>query len=463
MSPTLILINPWITDFAAYDLWSVPLGLLSLAATLRRRGYDVHLIDCLDVHHPGMERGGKAVPPVRRAYGTGKFWRTEIRRPEPLASVSRPYSRYGISRHLFVESIESIRKPAAVLFTSLMTYWYPGLQEAVSLVRSVHPDVPILLGGIYARLCSDHAATYSGADRIVPARSGADLETVPGLLEEMGIPLPSRRTAEFPPYPAFDLLHRPESISVATSTGCPYRCAYCASPFLQPSFTQRPVSSVLEEILHWRSRLSIRDVAFYDDALLIGAKEHVHPLMEALSEQAPDLRYHTPNALHIREITASTARLLYCAGFRTIRLGLETSDTGLRKGMDRKVGEGDFERAVERLRSAGYGRREIGVYVMMGLPGQSVESVERTLCAVERAGAVPYLAEYSPIPHTPLWQKAVRTSKWDLREPLFQNNTLIPCWDDEKRARVPGLRTMARAVRRPRRGEGGGSLGRPRH
>jgi hypothetical protein len=31
----LILINPWIYDFAAYDLWSKPLGLLYLAGYLR--------------------------------------------------------------------------------------------------------------------------------------------------------------------------------------------------------------------------------------------------------------------------------------------------------------------------------------------------------------------------------------------------------------------------------------------
>jgi len=54
MKPSLILVNPWIYDFAAYDLWSKPLGLLYLAGFLREYGFRIHLIDCLDVHHTGM-------------------------------------------------------------------------------------------------------------------------------------------------------------------------------------------------------------------------------------------------------------------------------------------------------------------------------------------------------------------------------------------------------------------------
>jgi hypothetical protein len=36
--PRVLCINPWIYDFAAYDHWSKPLGLLYIAAFLRERG-----------------------------------------------------------------------------------------------------------------------------------------------------------------------------------------------------------------------------------------------------------------------------------------------------------------------------------------------------------------------------------------------------------------------------------------
>ncbi|MBE9570101.1 MAG: radical SAM protein, partial [Proteobacteria bacterium] len=167
MTPSLILINPWICDFAAYDLWSKPLGLLYLAGYLRYCGFRIHLIDCLDVHHPGMKGDKSMEKPKRRLYGTGKFWRQEVPKPLPLSVVPRPYSRYGLSLNVFVEELNKIRKPAAILVTSLMTYWYPGVKEVISLARKVHPGVPIILGGIYARLCHNHARQNMQADRIV--------------------------------------------------------------------------------------------------------------------------------------------------------------------------------------------------------------------------------------------------------------------------------------------------------
>jgi len=45
---TLLLVNPWIHDFAAYDFWVRPLGLLVLASLLRESGCGVRLVDCLD-------------------------------------------------------------------------------------------------------------------------------------------------------------------------------------------------------------------------------------------------------------------------------------------------------------------------------------------------------------------------------------------------------------------------------
>jgi hypothetical protein len=47
-SPHILLINPWITDFAAYNFWIKPLGLLHIASLLRENGFRVTLIDCID-------------------------------------------------------------------------------------------------------------------------------------------------------------------------------------------------------------------------------------------------------------------------------------------------------------------------------------------------------------------------------------------------------------------------------
>ncbi len=52
MKKNILLINPWICDFAAYDFWIKPIGLLYIAGLLRQDGYNVELIDCLNPYHP---------------------------------------------------------------------------------------------------------------------------------------------------------------------------------------------------------------------------------------------------------------------------------------------------------------------------------------------------------------------------------------------------------------------------
>ena len=106
MKPTVILINPWVYDFAAYDLWAKPLGLLYLAGRLRKSGFAVYLIDCLDVHHPLMEETGDIKKPVRRRYGTGKFWKQNVPKPPQLSTIPRAYSRYGITPQAFTRALK---------------------------------------------------------------------------------------------------------------------------------------------------------------------------------------------------------------------------------------------------------------------------------------------------------------------------------------------------------------------
>ena len=447
--PLLVLINPWIYDFAAYDLWSKPLGLLTLATFLRNRGFRIHLIDCLDIHHPGIARDPSLARPVRRAYGTGKFFRNRAPRPDVLKDVPRSYSRYGISTPLFIEELRAAKKPAAILVTSLMTYWYPGVQEAIRIAGQIHPETPVLLGGIYARLCREHALRKSGGDEVMSAADTHDFSTLMSALRRFGVD--SEPPSQPFPYPSFDLLHGIDYVCLQTSSGCPFRCHYCASPFLNPGFYRRDPLEVLEEILFWQANRGVEDFAFYDDALLVGFESHLRVLLEHVVKTKRSVRFHTPNALHVREITPSVAKLLSASGFKTIRLGFETSDMGLHDDLDGKVSPGEFDKAVKNLTRAGYNKRDIGAYILAGLPEQSVESVAESVEYVSRVGATPYLAEYSPIPHTPLWGKAVSSSEYDLvSEPLFHNNTLLPCWNRNQRRRFGDLKRKVVRIRHSR-------------
>ena len=48
-----------------------------------------------------------------------------------------------------------------------MTYWYLGLKRVVEIVREIYPDVPVILGGVYTTLMSEHAMTEIKPDHII--------------------------------------------------------------------------------------------------------------------------------------------------------------------------------------------------------------------------------------------------------------------------------------------------------
>jgi len=427
-NPHILLVNPWIHDFAAYDFWAKPMGLLYLGSLLRHHGFVVSYIDCLDRFHP------KAPPTDPRSrFGRGPYLKSPIPKPAGLHDVPRTYSRYGIEPSWFRTDLRSLGRPDLILVTSFMTYWYPGVQETIGTIREVFPSVPVVLGGIYASLCPDHARKHCGADSVV-AGPGEDR-----LGEVMSDHLAERTQSQFQPddldgrpYPAYDLQTEVTYVPLLTSSGCPFGCAYCASGFLNPKRRYRHRDSILDEIRYWHTDYGVEDFVLYDDAFLSDAETHAIPFLEGVLASGLSIRFHTPNAIHIREVTSETATLMYHAGLTSLRLGLETGDFANRADMDRKVTESEFGEAVGYLREAGFGSDQIGAYLLVGLPGESIQSVEASIDLAIRSGVTPILAHYSPIPHTKMWDQAAASSRYDLAsDPIYTNNAIFPCRQDE--------------------------------
>lgn len=422
--PHILLVNPWIHDFAAYDFWAKPLGLLQLTAILRSHGFWVSYIDCLDRFHPMAPQTN---PSAR--YGRGPYLKTRIIKPKGLEDIQRHFSRYGIQEEWLQADLSALPAPDLILVTSMMTYWYPGVAETIRVLRRNFSRTPLILGGIYASLCREHAEVHMEADQVVTGSGETQIFNI--VAQAVGIsvrPLINSDDMDTFPYPAFDLQTQIGYIPILTSKGCPFSCAYCASAYLSPRRIQRRPEAVLAEITFWHRKYHVVDFVFYDDALLIGAEGHFFPLLEFIIRSGITVRFHTPNALHIREITKETAHLMHLAGFTTIRLGLETAAFNERRDMDEKVTASEFNQAVRHLRNSGFKKEQIGAYLLAGLPNQSIENVYRSIQTVKNAGITPIIAYFTPIPHTALWSEAVSSSRYDLSaDPIFTNNAVFPC------------------------------------
>lgn len=419
-----LLVNPWIYDFTAYDFWLKPLGLLYAAGLLKRHtSFRLSFIDCLDRRHPLLPKRLKTKPD-----GRGPFFKEEVPKPAALKDVPRKYSRYGIPVSLFRQELDRVPVPELVLLTCTMTYWYPGVQLAVELVRERFGQVPVILGGVYATLVPEHARRFSAADVIL--EGPAERKLLPLIRDILGEsacpPLRYEKLDELPP-PSFELLRDRETLPLLTSRGCPFRCSFCAAPFLSQNFEQRSPSAVVEEIEKNHLLYHARNIAFYDDSLLLNKDRHIIPILKALIKKDLPLAFHTPNGLHIREIDAELASLFRKARFASLFLSQESFEEKILESTSSKVKEGDLESALNALEQAGYSLSEINVYLIVGLPEQDASGIKESILRVQRLGAKPRLAYFSPVPGAPEWQRIVEKGYLSAdADPLLHNKLTFP-------------------------------------
>ncbi|MBD3236152.1 MAG: radical SAM protein [Candidatus Eisenbacteria bacterium] len=412
-----LLLHPWIADYAAYDFWIQPLGLLWVASFLRQRGWEPILIDALD--------GARRRP---RWDGTARLRSVSIPDPPAVrasgAHLPRPYRRYGISPAQLRRRLAAVGEPAALLVSSQMTYWYPGLRQSVSLARELWPGIPALLGGGYAALSTEHARTTPGIDAVLPSR-------------DLGVSLTllSRHLAVAPPTAAevadlaaaWDLAPPAPHAALVTSWGCPFRCSYCATPTTHGAWRPRPAPAILRELRCIARDPAHRHIALYDDALLHHARDHfLEWTGTALSAGYGRERFvwHLPNAVHARWLDRRVAARLGRLGVETLWLGVERLDEAFHRATGGKFAAPDLDRALCALEAESVRPRVLGAYLLAGLPKTPDGPLPRSIEGIRRRGLRVAIASFSPVPGTRAFAEAqARESRLAL-DPIWQNNSL---------------------------------------
>jgi radical SAM superfamily enzyme YgiQ (UPF0313 family) len=394
MKPKILLVNPPIYDFTAYDFWLRPLGLLEAAGPLRGKAEFV-LFDYLDNDKTKIDR-----------WGRGKFPEQIIETPQPLKIIPRRFRRYGLPRESFRKVLQNYKFDYAFLQTA-MTYWYPGLIEVIEDIRSLQPQTKIILGGTYATLCPAHAKTLS-PDLIV---TGTDLNP---LWNFLGLEPDTNQPALWEGYEKLN------TAALKLTDGCPFNCTYCSVPKVYKGFAPRPLETALAE-LELITKLGASNIAFYDDALLYKSEQVLIPFLNEIIKRGIKINLHTPNALNARFISRDLAKIMLRAGFKTFYIGLESSNESWQNQTGSKVYRDEFASAVENLKSAGASSDCITAYQILGHPKFDSQCLEESMRFVASLGVSGMLADFSPIPGTP---DGGLCSQWgDMSEPLMHNKT----------------------------------------
>ncbi|MFH1741589.1 MAG: hypothetical protein ABIH23_21490, partial [bacterium] len=75
---------------------------------------------------------------------------------------------------------------------------------------------------------------------------------------------------------------------------------------------------------------------------------------------------------------------------------------------------------------AGFTAKEIGTYILTGLPGQTLDHIRRTSLVVHQLGSQVKFAMYSPTPRTRFFGNWEGYKFDPSEDPLLQNDSLTP-------------------------------------
>lgn len=385
----VLLVNPPIFDFTAFDFWLLPYGMLRVAGRMKH-SCRIRMFDYL-------------VSRKKDAWGRGPFESARAEKPKALSDIPRRYRRFGRPRSEFREFLRRHRFDAALIQT-MMTYWYPGVREVIEDLRELQPSAKIVIGGVYTTLCPSHAQSL-GADLVIENDDLAPLWNLLSVEPETGLPYwPAGYT---------------DTGVLKLTEGCPFRCTYCSAPLFWQGFSARPLRECIEEFAQLTAS-GAKNVAFYDDALLFKPDQVLIPFLKACETAGRNpVSFHTPNALNARFVTTDLAELMVRSGFSSFFLGLESSVPGWQRETGAKVDNQQFRKAVDALGKAG--ASAVVTYVIVGHPDSEDQEPELAMRFAHSCGTRILLSEYSPVPGTP---DALKCGPWaDLNEPLSHNKT----------------------------------------
>jgi anaerobic magnesium-protoporphyrin IX monomethyl ester cyclase len=184
------------------------------------------------------------------------------------------------------------------------------------------------------------------------------------------------------PFPAMDLLpvnkydcvitEKPV-LTMITSRGCPFQCGFC---FKQPAdrfCRRRDPKKVVDEIEHYIKNYHLKEILFYDDTLTLD-RDHVIGICNELLRRKLKIKWQSPT--RVDRIDKELLVLMKKAGCRMLRYGVESGDKDTLKLMKKGTDLNKIIRAFKLSKEVGI---ETFAYFIIGYAGETDASVRRTI------------------------------------------------------------------------------------
>lgn len=248
-----------------------------------------------------------------------------------------------------------------VAVTSIFTYDSKEVIEAIRQVQFLDPQIPIIVGGVYATMNPRHLERETGIAPYTGWSKELDL-TVPDYDIDWGT---EGKWSDFN--------------YIFTTRGCPNNCAYCIVPRIEPEYWVNP---------RWRDIMRLvrkPNIMLQDNNFAAAPLEHVRSVMRYLVGSGKGVYF--DGGFDCKYVTDELAR--YTAKLKIV-------DFGVRIAFDRIEDEHVFQDAARTLIKYGVKKESMLAYVLFNFTDTPQEAHYRAT-EVMRLGIRPYPQRYTPL------------------------------------------------------------------
>ncbi|PJF32383.1 MAG: B12-binding domain-containing radical SAM protein [Phototrophicales bacterium] len=369
-----------------------PLGILSISAYLKQKGFDVAVYDTTF-----------RTPDDFRAYITQM-------RPAIIGVYANMMTRRFIIRLL--PAMKAVGATVIMGGPDPANYPQNYLDYGADVVvigegeATLEELIPHITKHGVRDMAHIHGLVYrQDADLIrTPERAQiADLNT---------LPMPDRGAIDIPQYiETWRAHHGKGAVSLITARGCPYKCNWCSHAVYGYTHRRRSPQVVADEVAHIKATYNPELLWYADDVFTIN-----HRWLFAYAQELGQRGLHTPFETISREdrLNEKVVQTLAEMGCYRLWVGAESGSQRILDAMERQT---DVKRVIEMVHLLKRYNIQTGMFIMLGYEGEELSDLQATVQTLKEANPDIFLTTVAyPIAgtkfHAKVADRVVSTKDW---------------------------------------------------